>query len=536
MTDVEEKVEEEDNIADKIQPTGLGQGIAPQAAKAVKVKLEKGEKLLDSYIFDADGIPVNVKIVERGDFVPHYDILIPGLGEGTKIVLNTLKGELITEVKLDITEMLDQKLAKVVRKKFEEKAMMLLSKHFPTLSEDTKKVLMSYLIHHSLGLGELESPMHDDNLEEIVINGSSEPIWVYHKKFGWCKTNIRIKSEEVIYDYAAMIGRRVGRQINVLNPLMDAHLVTGDRVNATLFPISTCGNTLTIRRFSRNPWTITNLLINKTINADVAALIWLAIQNELSLIISGGTGSGKTSFLNAICCFIPPNHRIISIEDTRELTLPKFFQWVPMTTREPNAEGKGEITMLDLLVNALRQRPDRILVGEIRRQREAEILFEAMHTGHAVYATLHADNAKETISRLTNPPINVPKTMLEALGGIVVQFRHRRMGLRRTLEFAEVMKGGNINILYRWDIKTDQLKEMNTMSVLVDTLTLYAGMTLKEIKEDMEEKASILKWMVKNNIREVNEVGQVIAKFYRHPDELLEIVKVDKPWIEEKTT
>ena len=217
------------------------------------------------------------------------------------------------------------------------------------------------------------------------------------------------KNEEMIYDYASMIARKVGRQINVLNPMLDAHLPTGDRVNSTVFPISQFGNTLTIRKFSKNPWTITNLIRSKTVSPEVAALIWICIQNELSLIVSGGTGSGKTSFLNAMAGLIPANQRIISIEDTRELTLPSFLHWIPMNTREANPEGKGEVTMLDLMVNALRQRPDRILVGEIRRQREAEILFEAMHTGHSVYATLHADNSEQTISRLLNPPINIPK-------------------------------------------------------------------------------------------------------------------------------
>ncbi|VVB66329.1 Type II/IV secretion system protein [Candidatus Gugararchaeum adminiculabundum] len=490
---------------------------------------EPSGKVLDSYFFDAEGTPVNVKIIQTKDFVPIYFVLIPGLGEGTKIVLNTLKGELITEVKLDIAEMVDPKMAPVVKRKFEEKSNSLLSRHFPTLSDETKRVLSSYLIQNTLGLGDLEAPMHDDKLEEIVVNGSGDPVWIFHKKYGWCKTNIRLRGEENIYDYAAMIGRKIGKQINVLNPLMDAHLTTGDRVNATLFPVSTCGNTITIRKFSRNPWTITTLTEIGCITPEVAGLIWLCIQNEMSLLISGGTGSGKTSFLNAISCLIPPNQRVLSIEDTRELTLPSFLQWVPMTTREANPEGKGEITMLDLLVNALRQRPDRIIVGEVRRQREAEILFEAMHTGHSVYATLHADNAAETISRLTTPPINMPKTVLDALAGIVVQFRHRKLGLRRTLEFAEVTKGGDAHVMYRWDVKTDKLNEVAQMSTLSETLNLYAGLTSKEIRDDTMDKASVISWMVKQGIRDVDGVGKVVAQYYLSPEEVLAAVKANRP-------
>ncbi len=485
------------------------------------------EKLLDQYSIDADGIPVNVRILQTRDFVPLYEIAIPGLGEGTKIVLNTLKGELITEVKLDVSELINPRMAEQVKRKFEEKATRLLEKHFMTLSEDTKKILASYLIQQMLGMGELEPPLHDDQLEEIVVNSADEPVWIYHKTYGWCKTNIRLKSEEAIYEHAASIGRRIGKQITILNPLMDAHLPSGERVNATLFPVSMHGNTITIRKFARNPWTITRLMEKNTISPEVAALIWLCFQNELSVIVSGGTASGKTSFLNAISAFIPPNQRIVSIEDTRELTLPKFFQWVPMITREANVEGKGEVTMLDLLVNSLRQRPDRMLVGEIRRQREAEVLFEAMHTGHSVYATLHADNAGDTITRLINPPVNIPKTMLDAISAIVVQFRHRRLGIRRVLEFAEVTKGGDVNVLYRWDLKTDAIKELNEMSVLADTLALYAGMTHQEIGESIAEKSKVLRWMFKNKVMSVDDVGLVIARYYRSPEDVLNMVQSD---------
>ena len=294
---------------------------------------------------------------------------------------------------------------------------------------------------------------------------------MYHKKYGWCKTNVQLKNEESIYDISAMIGRRIGKQINMLNPVMDAHLSSGDRVNATMFPVSSFGNTITIRKFSRNPWTIPYLIELNCISPQVAGLIWLCMQNELSLLVSGGTGSGKTSFLNAMSCLIPANQRVISIEDTRELTLPTFLQWVPMVTREPNAEGKGEITMLDLLVNSLRQRPDRIIMGEVRKQREAEILFEAMHTGHSVYATLHADNAAETSPALPRPPSTCRGEPVGAFRqswcSSATEAQHpAHAGIRRG------EKGGDINTLYRWDMKNDRIGEVGKMVTLSATLSL----------------------------------------------------------------
>lgn len=489
------------------------------------------EGVIDSYVFDNEGIQVLAKIASKeGEFVPQYSVNVRELSEGTRLVLNTLKGELITTVKLDITEIIDPKKRDEVKNKFEQRANFLLSKHFPTLAEQDKRVLTAYLIQNSLGLGELEPLMHDDNLEEVAINSSTEPVWVYHKKYGWCKTNVKLENEESIYDIAAMIGRRIGKQINVLSPVMDAHLGTGDRVNATLFPVSSFGNTITIRKFSRNPWTIPYLIELNCISPQVAGLIWLCMQNELSILVSGGTGSGKTSFLNAICCLIPPNQRVISIEDTRELTLPPFLQWIPMTTREPNAEGKGEVSMLDLLVNSLRQRPDRIIMGEVRKQREAEILFEAMHTGHSVYATLHADNAQETVTRLTTPPISMPRESLSALAAIVVQFRHRRLNVRRTLEFAEVEKGGDVNTLYRWDIKNDKIGEVGKMVTLAATLSLYAGLTQKEIDQDVTDKAKIFSWMVKKGYKTVPVVGSIVSHYYMNPDEVLALAVKNAEW------
>lgn len=494
-------------------------------------KRPEREGTIDSYVFDNEGIQVLAKIMAKpGEYVPYYEVNVRELSEGTRMVLNTLKGELITTVKLDITEIMDPKKRDEVKRKFESRALFLLGKHFPALSEPDKKVLTAYLLQNSLGLGDLEPLMHDEHLEEVAINSSSEPVWVYHKKYGWCKTNVQLKSEESIYDVSAMIGRRIGKQISVLNPVMDAHLSTGDRVNATLFPVSSFGNTITIRKFSRNPWTIPYLIELNCISPQVAGLIWLCMQNEMSLLVSGGTGSGKTSFLNAISCFIPANQRVVSIEDTRELTLPHFLQWIPMVTREPNAEGKGEVSMLDLLVNSLRQRPDRIIMGEVRKQREAEILFEAMHTGHSVYATLHADNAAETITRLTTPPISMPKETLSSLAGIVVQFRHRRLNIRRTLEFAEVQKGGDINTLYRWDVKSDRIAEAGKMLALSSTLSLYSGLTQKEIDQDVSDKAKILSWMVKKGYKGVNQVGTLVSQYYMNPDDVLSVAAKNAEW------
>ncbi|MCX8147513.1 MAG: type II/IV secretion system ATPase subunit, partial [Candidatus Woesearchaeota archaeon] len=279
--------------------------------------------VLDSYEIKIGNLITKVDIFRLPeDFVPTYRISISNISPTTKIVLEKIRKEFVSKVTVTMEEITTEEGIDIIRKKFEKEIQLLINKYFSNINKETMDVLVNYIIRQNLGLGDIEILLRDANLEEIVVNNSRDPIWVYHRKFGWLKTNIIIPTEARIRHYATMIGRDVGKEITLLNPLMDAHLKTGDRVNATLSPISDFGNTITIRKFAEKPWTITDFINAKTISVEAAAFIWLAIQNELSTLIAGGTGSGKTSTLNVISNFFPPNQRIISIEDTRELTLP----------------------------------------------------------------------------------------------------------------------------------------------------------------------------------------------------------------------
>ncbi len=482
------------------------------------------EELLKKYSLDASLVKVPVNVVRKpADFVLNYVLETPEFGTGTSAMIDWMKRMLVSDASIKTEKMLDPKFLGEIKGRFVEKSRAFLEKEAGKINEGEKNFIIEMMVNEMLGLGQMELLLLDGNLEEIVVNSSKEPVWVYHKEFGWLKTNIRFKNEAEVQNYASIIARRVGKQITILHPLLDAHLVTGDRANATIFPISGRGNTITIRRFRRDPWTVTDFIKNNTTTSDVMAMIWLCMQYELNIIISGGTASGKTSFLNVCLPFIPPNQRVISIEDTLEIALPSYLHWVPLTTREPNPEGKGGVQMIDLLVNSLRMRPDRIIVGEIRRQKEAEVMFEAMHTGHSVYTTLHANTADETIRRLSNPPIEIPTTMLEGVHLNVVMFRNRRLGVRRVLEIAEFIpekRGGQdrtsltANVLFKWKASVDKI-EKNAESIrLFDELGLHTGLGIDELKRDLVEKAQILEWMVANSIRSIEDVGKVMATYY----------------------
>ncbi|MDE1856872.1 MAG: CpaF family protein [Candidatus Micrarchaeota archaeon] len=491
---------------------------------------DEGKRTLAEYSLNANGMQVDIQIYESTEFVPTYQVTFPGISTATKLLLLSLRPDLISMVPIDPSRLQNSDYLQETNAKYIDASNILIDKVLPGTSQQTKVLLTAYIINMMLGYGDLEVPLADEMLEEIAVNGSKEPVWVFHKMYGWCKTNIKPASEEQIYDVSEHIGRRIGREINNLAPLMDAELPDGSRVNATLFPVSQVGNTITIRKFAKNPWTMPAMVKNNTISPQMAALVWLSIQSEVSILIAGGTASGKTSFLNSCSIFFPANRRVVSVEETRELTLPGFVQWVSMLSREPNPEGKGEVSLYNLMINALRQRPDIVVIGEVRVQKDAETLFEAIHTGHAVYGTLHADNVQDVITRMTNPPINVPKIMMNAIGGIVVNFRHRTRNIRRVLEFGEVVRSGDANAIYRWNSATDAFMQIGEMTRMADTISLYSGMTRKEIFENVEEKTKILDWMVKNNVLDVDNAGLVVANYYKHRDKVVQIVNDNVPY------
>ncbi len=532
-----------DQIEEIISHTNkIKKDLKPKASKIIKDKKyikdskktikEKPGELKESYELVIDKAKVNIRI-EKKERGLYYNLSVPKIDIGTSALLDDIREELISITAIAAGEIVDQKSVLRIKGKFMEDASKLLKEKVPNIIKETEDFLIGILMQEMLGLGKIEFLINDPSLEEIVISNMKD-VRVYHKRHGWLQTNIILKSEEEVINYANIIARRVGRQISILTPLLDAHVVTGDRANAVLYPISTKGNTITIRKFARDPWTIIDLIENKTVNKDIAAILWLAIEYEMNILFSGGTASGKTVFLNSCMPFIPPNHRIISIEDTRELMLPEFLYWCPLVTRTPNPEGKGEVSMLDLLVNSLRMRPDRIVLGEIRKQREAEVLFEAMHTGHSVYSTVHADTANETIRRLINPPINIPPEMLGSVNLNVVMFRDRRRGYRRTFQVAEFMPGKETftaNLLYRWVPEKDEFTIHNKSLSFFDELSRHTGMDQKAIDKNLENKKLILDWLLKNKIRDLESFGKVMNLYYTNKEKLSSIIKHN--WIKE---
>ncbi|VVB98057.1 Type II/IV secretion system protein [uncultured archaeon] len=486
----------------------------------VEPKMPKG-KQIENYVIkdETNHSMAEVSLLEDEEEMRKMYFLKKSIISGyTQAYLDNLKDRVALELPPETSQMSDEERKKTVYKQ----QCDITEAHLREVEKDQKKItMMCGMIRSSMfGFGDIDLLLGDDWLEEIVINKSRMPVIIYHRKYGWMKTNLELENEDQISNYASQIARRIGKQISVLAPILDAHLLSGDRVNATMQPISVKGNTLTVRRFARNPWTIVHLVGKKfgSLTPEMAALLWQAMHYEMNLLVAGGTASGKTSMLNALSMFIPPYQRVISIEDTREITLSSLhWNWVPMVTRLPNPEGLGEVTMLDLMVNALRMRPDRIIVGEIRRSAEAQVLFEAMHTGHSVYSTLHADTGMQVMKRLVEPPIEVPPSEIDAINLVLVQYRDRRRNLRRTFEISEVVSTSGVpevSKAYLWRARSDKFEVANPANKYVQSLNLHTGMTEKEIYEDQRKKADVLRWLDKFEYSDIEQVAKVIKHYY----------------------
>lgn len=489
--------------------------------------------VVEEYEIESNKVPVTIRITESGEGIDKYYIQTPELGPGTRSLLNYMADEIAQKIEIEAGDINNPKKMQILRERF-EKAIKEEIGEIGILSGKERTIISGMALNETYGLGKVEAILDDPRLEEIAVNTAKYPLAVYHKNHGWLQSDMEIENEEEIYNLASEIGRKSGREISSLNPIMDAHLQSGERVAATLSPITSTGNTITFRKFPTDPWTITQMIDNGTITTELASLLFQAMHYELNVLVAGGTASGKTSMLNALTTLLPQDQRIISIEDTRELFLPEelHWNWIPMTTRAENPEGKGGVSMLDLMVSSLRMRPDRVIVGEVRRKKHFETMFEAMHTGHSVYTTMHADTASQVKRRIVEDPISISPEEAKSLQLVLVQYRNRRENIRRTMELAEVSKTEGdeleLNYLYRLSPSEDSFQEINDPLRIYDELNLHTGMSMSEIKEDRAEKKELLDWMVDNEILDIEEVGSVIRSYYNDPEGTMEKIKTSE--------
>ena len=466
----------------------------------------------------SDGL--KAEIIEEG-LIPKYNVSVPHFSDKEELIFNEVREKLV-EVAVSQGEEFNID---------EESFIGEVKQVLRTRGVRDVERLATQISQVMLGYGKLDPMIKDDDLEEIMVIGTGSSVFVYHRKIGMMVTNVVFEADDDIRAIIDVIARQVNRRIDQQTPILDARLKDGSRVNATLPPVSADGPTLTIRKFRKDPLTVVDLINFKTMSSHLAGFLWLCTDGmgvkPCNAIIAGGTGSGKTTTLNTIAAFVPPRERIITIEDTLELQLPHSHV-LRMETRPPNIEGKGELTMDTLVKNSLRQRPDRVIVGEVRGA-EAITLFTALNTGHSGMGTLHSNTARETITRLINPPMNVPNIMIPALDFIIMQNRMYRAeggSLRRITEVAEVvgMEEGNVqlNRVFEWNNVTDKVEYVGIASQTLREMAEMRGVGITELEEEIEKRRLVLEYLADNNIRSIEEVGRCVNSYYKDPDEMLD--------------
>ena len=500
----------------------------PPAVKEVKVP--KARRVIDSYG------QVEILSIE-GEVLPLYKVKLPKLTQQEHKLVDVVKEKAIDEIKIDPDKIPD--LAER-RRVFTREVLKIIQREGKEASPPPERLkrLSEVVVQDMIGYGPLDMMLADDMLEDVMVTGTNKPVYVYHRKHGMCSTEVTFEDEESIKHIIDKIARIIGRRIDQQTPLLDARLPDGSRVNATIPPVSLEGSTISIRKFRKDPLTVIDILKFGTLSTDIAAFLWLIVDGmgvkPANIIFAGGTGCGKTTTLNAATTFVPERERILSIEDTAELQLP-HRHWVRLETRPPNVEGRGEITMDDLVKNALRMRPDRMIVGEVRGP-EARTMFTAMNTGHdGCMGTLHSNSAMETITRLTEAPMSVPGIMIPALDIIVMQQRiyHRQKGqIRRVTEVAEVsgFEGGKVQLsrIYRWNPRRDVPEPTGVPSRIKHTIAEFSGLSGSDIEIELEKRAAVLEWMGQKGIRNIFDVGKVIQEYYRGPENVLKRVRAEK--------
>ncbi len=468
---------------------------------------------------------------EQGELV--YRVVEPDLTPDTERILEKIHDILERSFDIDFTDLETEEAEKYL----EEKIDTIVDKYNISLSNKQREVIRYYSKRDFAGLGRLQPLMNDTEIEDISCDGTDIPVYAYHRnpKFGSIKTNVMWEDPEELDSFVMKLAQRCGRSISVSQPLLDGSLPDGSRIQATLATdIARKGSNFTIRRFTEDPLTPIHMMDFETENAQMLSYLWTLIEHEKSVLVCGTTGAGKTSQLNSLSLFIRPDKKIVSIEDTPELRLP-HDHWVPEVARSgfgSSVEDGGEVSMDDLLKESLRQRPEYIIVGEVRGE-EAYILFQQMATGHTGLSTIHADSLNMLMDRLTTNPINLSPSLIETLDAIMLIKRIRRGNkyVRRITGIYEVeeydkRQGLEANKVFEWDPETDTYDTVRKSLILKDIVHETGG-DRKAMLNELENRQYILKWMQEEQIKHYRDVGDLIARYYSDPQSVLEDIGKD---------
>lgn len=537
------KIPDIHGVVKRLRPVSGGDVVEtspPEFSFTSFLKKKKTAVSFPEYDFERDGTLVDAEIPPHYSEVERYyvdegrSLVVIALNEKTNQYEYLLFEPKLSEFEYELLERLhedmrsaliltDEEIAMDRRMLLLEKMQDLLHEYGIKLEDKSIFRIQYYLTRNFIGWGRIDALMKDRNLEDISCDGHRIPLFLYHRKFRNVKTNIMFEPE-VLNSLAITLAQRSGKHISTGTPMLDATLPDGSRLQLTLgTEVTTRGTSFTIRKFREEPFSPVELLQYRTFSVDELVYFWLAIENQKSLLFVGGTASGKTTSLNAVSFFIPPMAKVVSIEDTREITL--FHEnWIASVTREMVSEGANIITMFDLLRAAMRQRPEYILVGEVRGV-EAQTLFQAMNTGHTTFSTMHAGSVDAAIHRLENEPLNVPRNMITALNIVSVQALIYRgtERVRRSLEIVEIAgidpSTGNlrVNTVFVYDPVHDIFTYKGRSQVYAD-IAERRGWSREKLEAEIATRKSILMAMEKQGISDYVRASRIFQAYHINPE------------------
>ncbi len=460
-----------------------------------------------------------------------YDVHEPQLNDREEQIFADLRSALEEKIDVPLSKLdTTQKIVDYLEKQINGTAIELGY----ILSGEEKNKIMYYVYRDFAGLNELQPLMHDPHIEDIGCSGLDIPVYIVHSKFGSVQTNIVFEDTDNLKNLVIKLAERSNKYVSYAEPLLDGTLPDGSRVNASLTQdVTTKGPTFSIRKFQEVPYSAIDIIDLGTANYEIMAYMWMALQYQKSMLIVGGTATGKTTFLNSIVTFIPPEQKIVSIEDTRELQLP-HENWIPAVTRSGMGRDSSdqEISMYRLLRESFRQNPDYVVVGEVRGE-EASVLFQGMASGHPSLSTMHASSPSDVISRLTTPPINLSGSLVETLDMIVSvthagEYGKNARRVKSVYEVEQISDEGSLrtNEYFSWTPVDDTYAKKDQSTVL-DHVAQQFGFSQDEIAEELVDRKKVLEWMHENGYTHFSEVARIVSEYYSNKDRVLRAISQD---------
>jgi len=516
----------------------------------LKINLSKKKQPEELKFFDNQPkiLPKGVKIVEKYPvYEPFTQVVIvqdPQTGEHRYI---------LDELQLDSMEhgiykrILDILLAEIQspkeeladpRKFFAEEAKKIVEKYRISLGwlPDVSWYKILYHAERDLvGFGKIDSLMRDPNIEDISCDGVNKPVYIWHRKYESIETNLKFETDEELDNLVVKLVHMSGKHVSSAFPIVDASLPGKHRLAvAYRREITPFGTAFTIRKFRDDPYSIIDLINIGTFTEEMAAYLWICLENRASVMVLGGTAAGKTTALNALACLIKPGSKIMTIEETAELNL-SHENWVSLIARQSYGLGGssvGEVALFDLVKTCMRHRPDLMIVGEVRGQ-EAYVLFQALATGHGGMCTMHAENVQSAVKRLTQKPMDISPAYIPLMNIVIsVQRVHlvkngEKRAFRRVLSVNEIEDYDKYITPFKWDpVKDEQIVNLDS-SFLLTNIAERLGLTREELLSELRHRSEVLRWMRKKNIRSYKEVASIIAEYYARPKDILEKVHLE---------